>query len=101
MAKAVDNKGNGTDPEDPYDLIDFPCRFEIKVMGKQSNRFNALVGEIIGRHLRENELLNVMEKPSRARRYISLTYIIKARNKRQIRAIYLDLSKCPEVLMTL
>ena len=94
-------KGNGEQPHDPYDMLDFPCRFEIKVMGQSSNRFSALVESIVNRHLRHDELLNVMEKFSRGKRYVSLTYIIKARNKEQIRAIYFDLSKCPEVLMTL
>lgn len=96
------NGGNGADGVDPYEALDFPCRFEIKVMGRPSNRFSALVGEVFSRHLEYREdLLQVTEKYSRNGRYVSVTYAIQARTKEQIRAIYLDLSSCNAVLMTL
>ena len=96
------NGGNGADPRDPYDALDFPCRFEIKVMGRASNRFSALVGNVLTRHLEHRgDLLQVLEKYSRHGSYVSVTYIIRARGKAQLRAIYLDLSRCDAVLMTL
>lgn len=96
------NGGNGSDSNDPYDSLNFPCRFEIKVMGRPSNRFRALVGNVLTQHLHHTEdLLQVLEKHSRNGRYISMTYIIWARCKEQIRAIYVDLSKCEPVMMTL
>lgn len=96
------NGGNGSGDYDPYDALAFPCRFEVKVMGKSSNRFNALVASVFTRHLEHrDDLLQVLEKHSRRGRYVSLTYIIMARNKEQLRAIYLDLSRCDVVLMTL
>lgn len=94
--------GNGHDSGDPYDSLDFPCRFEIKVMGRPSNRFRALVGNVFTQHLhRSEDLLQVLEKHSRNGRYVSMTYIIWARYKEQIRGIYVDLSQCEGVLMTL
>jgi len=102
MTESEKPGGNGNDPRDPYDALDFPCRFEIKVMGKPSNHFRAVVGEIFTRHLHQSEdLLQIMEKHSRNGRYISMTYVIRARYKEQIRAIYVDLSRCEPVLMTL
>jgi putative lipoic acid-binding regulatory protein len=96
------NGGNGAGSHDPYDALEFPCRFEIKVMGKPTNRFNALVGRIFTKHLEHREdLLQVLEKYSRGGRYVSVTYIIRARYKEQLRAIYRDLSQCEGVLMTL
>lgn len=96
------NGGNGSDSRDPYDALDFPCRFEIKVMGRPSNRFRALVGNVFTEHLHHSgDLLQVLEKHSRNGRYVSMTYIIWARCKEQIRAIYVDLSQCESVLMTL
>jgi len=94
--------GNGQDKTDPYAALSFPCRFEIKVMGKPSNRFSALVGNLLTRHLEHrDDLLQVLEKHSRNGRYVSLTYVIRARGKEQIRAIYYDLYHCDAVLMTL
>lgn len=71
-------------------------------MGKPSNRFRALVGNVFTRHLEHDEdLLQILEKHSRNARYVSLTYIIRARGKEQIRAIYQDLYNCDAVVMTL
>jgi uncharacterized protein len=99
---AGNNGGNGSDSHDPYDALDFPCRFEIKVMGRPSNRFRALVAGIFTRHLDHSEdLLQVLEKHSRNGRYVSMTYVIRARCKEQIRGIYVELSKCDSVVMTL
>lgn len=96
------NGGNGHEPHDPYEALEYPCRFEIKVMGRPSNRFSALVGSIFTRHLdKRDDLLQVLEKYSRRGRYVSFTYVIRARRKEQLRAIYGDLSRCDGVLMTL
>lgn len=71
-------------------------------MGEPSNRFRALVGNVFTRHLEHDEdLLQILEKHSRNARYVSLTYIIRARGKQQIHAIYRDLYDCDAVMMTL
>ncbi len=96
-------RGNGSSaPEyDPFDHIEYPCRFEIKAMGKHSNRFAALVQNIVSKHTASEDMLAAQSRPSRRGNYVSITCIIRARNKAQIRAIYADLSACPDVLMTL
>lgn len=101
------NGGNGQDfhqptiKADPFDALDYPCRFEIKAMGKDSNRFAALVLNIVTRHTGTENLLHSQSRSSRHGKYVSITCIINAHGKEQIRAIYADLSKCPDVLMTL
>lgn len=99
------NGGNGEHPRardyDPFDALDYPCRFEIKAMGRHSNRFNALVQNIVSRHIEQEDLLHSQTRPSRFGKYVAITCIIRAKNKEQIRAIYVDLAACPEVLMTL
>lgn len=103
----MNKRGNGGEPPsnggayDPFDALDYPCRFEIKAMGRDDNRFNALVLGIVSRHIRQEDLLNSKARPSREGRYVSITVIIRASSKQQIRAIYADLAGCPEVLMTL
>lgn len=86
---------------DPFDALEYPCRFEIKALGKLSNRFNALVQNIVCRHIEQDDLLRSQTRPSRFGKYAAITCIIRAKNKEQIRAIYGDLAACPEVLMTL
>jgi len=71
-------------------------------MGRPSNRFRALVGNVLSRHLEhQDDLLQVLEKHSRNARYVSMTYIIRARGRQQIRAIYRDLYHCDAVVMAL
>jgi len=93
--------GNGSDGYDPFDHIDYPCRFEIKAMGRHSSRFTALVQSIVSNHAPGEDLLAAQTRASRRGNYISVTCIIRAHSKSQIRAIYADLAACPEVLMTL
>ncbi|MDH3281520.1 MAG: DUF493 domain-containing protein [Gammaproteobacteria bacterium] len=93
--------GDGFEDHDPFDWLDYPCRFEIKAMGRQTSRFEALVQNIVSRHIAETDLLLSSRRPSRAGKYVSVTCIIRASNKDQIRAIYADLAACPDVLMTL
>jgi putative lipoic acid-binding regulatory protein len=86
---------------DPFDFLEYPCRFEIKAMGRQTMRFSALVQNIVSRHIQREDLLLSQSRPSRYGKYISVTCIIRATSKSQIRTIYAELAACPEVLMTL
>lgn len=70
-------------------------------MGRHSSRFAALVQNIVTRHIDKDDLLLAQSRTSRRGNYLSMTCIIRARDKAQIRAIYADLADCPEVLMTL
>lgn len=92
--------GNG-EQTDPFDWLDYPCRFEIKAMGRQGPRFDALVQKIVSRHVENDDVLNSTSRVSRGGRYVSVTCTINAQSKQQIRAIYADLAGCPDVLVTL
>ncbi len=93
--------GNGQSRVDPFDLLDYPCEFEIKAMGLMSNHFDATVQGIVLRHLDAADLVSSQSRPSRHGRYVSITCAFIARSKQQIRDIYADLHACPEVLVTL
>ena len=96
-----DGGGGAVSGHDPFDLLEFPCRFEIKAMGRHNSRFDALVHNIVSRHIAGDDLLHSQHRPSRHGNYVSVTCIIRASSKAQIRAIYADLAECPDVLMTL
>jgi len=89
--------GNGRSAE----LLTFPCRFDIKAMGRASARFEALVHAIVSRHVAPEDLLAVQSRHSRQGNYISLTCVIRARSRDQLDSIYRDLGECGEVLMAL
>ena len=83
------------------DLLEFPCRFEIKAMGRQSPEFENQIYAIVNRHLSGASILGTRARCSRQGRYVSVTCVIHAVSRKQLDAIYLDLNSEPEVWMTL
>jgi len=95
--------GNGDGRHAPERVLgfQFPCRYEIKAMGRQSMRFEALVHAIVSRHIGREDLLASKRRFSRNRRYLSVPCIIRASSRQQLDEIYADLRGCPEVLAAL
>jgi putative lipoic acid-binding regulatory protein len=82
-------------------LLEFPCLFPIKVMGKNSGNFDAIVIEIIRRHVSDIREGAVTSRPSRAGNYTAVTVVIEATSREQLDAIYQGLTASPDVLMAL
>ena len=81
-------------------LLEFPCQFAIKAMGKNDLEFDLLVIEIVRRHLEDKEKA-VTTRPSKDNNYLAVTVLIIATSKYQLDAIYQDLTDHPQVLMAL
>ncbi len=82
-------------------LLEFPCRFPIKAMGRQSEEFEALVSAIVTRHAQLWPDEPVRSVPSKAGNFVSVTATVEARSRVQLDAIYQDLTDCELVLMAL
>lgn len=84
-------------------LLEFPCRFPIKAMGRADANFEALVVQIVRRHaeLWSGDELPVSSNPSRTGKYSGVTVVIEATSREQLDAIYQDLTDCADVLMAL
>jgi uncharacterized protein len=80
-------------------LMEFPCSFPIKAMGKATDDFDALIVEIVRRHHPDVTEGAVKSRPSREGKYISVTVIIEAQNREQLDNIYLELTAHESVLM--
>jgi putative lipoic acid-binding regulatory protein len=82
-------------------LLEFPCDFPIKVMGRAEPGFDSLVVELVRKHapnLREGA---VTSRPSKGGKWVSVTINVRAESKSQIDAIYLDLTANKKVVMAL
>lgn len=79
-------------------LLEFPCQFPIKAMGKSGGNLEITVVEIISRHAPESRKHSVKTKPSKDGNYLSITVTIEATSKQQLDAIYQDLVDHPHVL---
>jgi len=90
-----------TTSEPKTSLLEFPCRFPIKAMGRQSNDFEAMVLELVGRHAEPLADEPVKVNPSGAGNFVSVTVVIEAESQVQLDAIYQDLTDAEWVLMAL
>lgn len=82
-------------------LLEFPCQFPIKAMGKSDLELDLLIIEIVRRHVDDVNADAVTTRPSKDGNYIAVTVIIEASSKQQLDAIYQDLTDHPHVLMAL
>ena len=82
-------------------LLEFPCRFPIKVMGAATDDFRSLVLGIITRHFGEPAAGDIEERPSSGGRYLGITITVQAESKAQLDAVYGELTSCRQVLVAL
>ena len=66
--------------EDP---LQFPCRFEIKAMGRQCPQFESQISGIVNRHLSGAPILGTRSRCSRQGRYVSVTSVEHAVGRQQ------------------
>lgn len=82
-------------------LFEFPCQFPIKAMGKMDVELDILVIDIIHRHVPNLDHNAVKTRPSKDGRYLAVTVSIEATSKKQLDAIYQDLTDHPSILVAL
>jgi putative lipoic acid-binding regulatory protein len=82
-------------------LLEFPCQFPIKAMGRSNLELDLLVIEIVRRHVADVSEGTVTTRSSKDGKYLAVTIIIEASSKQQLDAIYQDLTDHPHVLMAL
>ena len=82
-------------------LLDFPCDFPIKVMGRKAPGFAQAVTEIVRRHAPDFDPASVEMRPSRQGRYLSVTCVVRATSREQLDALYQELCDHPSVVMVL
>jgi putative lipoic acid-binding regulatory protein len=91
--------GGGADQQET--LLEFPCKFPIKAMGRSEDGFEAAVTAIVLSHAELYTGVPVMVHPSSSGKYISVTVTIEASSKAQLDRIYQDLTDCEQVLVAL
>jgi len=82
-------------------VMEFPCRYPIKAMGKATDDFDSLIVGIIRKHSPEFNDGSVKTRHSRGRRFVSVTVTIEARSWEQLDNIYMELTANERVLVAL
>ena len=82
-------------------LLEFPCDFPIKVMGKDTPEFRAMALALIESHTGPLEAERIKMAVSRNGRFVSITVTVNAQSREQLDDIYRDVSGHPAILMAL
>lgn len=82
-------------------LLEFPCEFPIKAMGRAGEAFPGIVIEIVRRHAPNLDDTRVRIRASSKGRYQSVTVTIRAESKSQLDQIYQALTDHDQVMMAL
>lgn len=93
------NKTNGHAKEES--LIQFPCDFTLKIMGKSAGDFEKIAIAIVKKHFPNTTDNNIQKKFSKDKNYLSLSITVYAKSKMQLDTAYQELSSTKEVLMAL
>lgn len=82
-------------------LLQFPCEFPLKVMGRRSDDFRSIVLGIVQKHVGAIAAPQIEERPSKDGNYLSVTCTFSAQSREQLDALYRELTSCEKVLVVL
>ncbi len=86
---------------EPPSLLEFPCDFPIKIMGRRVDGYAQAVLEIVQRHAPDFDGATVEMRASKQGGYLSLTCTLRATSRAQLDALYRELSAHPLVKVVL
>ena len=82
-------------------VIEFPCEFPIKMMGRDTPEFRETMRTIVEKHVGELDDSRVQAAVSRNGSFVSVTVTITATSQQQLDNIYREVSARDDVLMAL
>lgn len=82
-------------------LIEYPCDFPIKIMGKAQPDFTQTALAIVKHHAPDFDTTTMSARASKNGTYLSLTCTIRATSRPQLDALYQALSSHPLVAVVL
>ncbi len=82
-------------------LMEFPCSFPIKLMGRESVEFRQTVRELVEKHTGPIDDAAIQSSLSRNGRFVSVTITIVAESREQLDNIYHDATAHDDVMMAL
>jgi putative lipoic acid-binding regulatory protein len=88
-------------PEAAASLLEFPCAFPIKIMGRTRDGFAQAIVAVVQKHAPDFDPATLEMRASSAGKYLSLTCTINATSREQLDGLYRELSSHPMVAMVL
>jgi len=94
----ADKPGNN---HSALELLEYPNRFPLKVIGSQSAEFEEIVLALLKARSPKTEHFEVTRRASKGGKYTALTVTFTAYSQKQLEDIYQDLYECEHVVMSL
>ena len=88
-----------TEPKES--LLEFPCQFPIKMMGRSSDDFRSIAVALVEKHTGKVTSSAIRSAPSSNGKFVSITVDIEAQSQAQLDAIYHDLTASQDILVAL
>jgi putative lipoic acid-binding regulatory protein len=82
-------------------LIEYPCDFPIKIMGRTEPGFAQAVIDVVTQYAPDFDPGSVEMRVSKQNRYLSLTCTVRATSREQLDGLYRALCDHPQVVMVL
>ena len=82
-------------------LLEFPCDFPIKIMGRESDEFRALARELVEKHTGPLADEAIVSSLSRNGAFVSVTVTVVAQSQQQLDDIYREVTSNDDILMAL
>lgn len=82
-------------------LLEFPCAFPIKIMGRTRDGFAQSVVDVVRKHAPDFDAATLEMRASSAGNYLSVTATVNATSREQLDDLYRELCAHPMVAMVL
>jgi uncharacterized protein len=82
-------------------LIEFPCDFPIKIMGRADQELESIVRTLVCETLHPDRFIASRSTTSSAGRFVSVTATVRVEDKLELDAVYTVLTAHAQVLMVL
>ena len=89
-----------TEPDEKK-LLEFPCSFPIKMMGRADDGFSDIAVRLVEQHVGKIAPNAIQTSVSRNGTFVSVTVTIDAQSQEQLDNIYNDLSDHEDILVAL
>ena len=86
---------------EPDKLLQFPCSFPIKMMGRADAAFSDTAISLVEQHVGKVAADAIQTSASRNGNFLSVTVTIDAKSQEQLDSIYNDLSNHEDILVAL
>ena len=82
-------------------LLTFPCDLPVKVIGRNSEDFRNIAGDIVRAHYSDLKQRQIAEQLSRNGSFLSLTFTVHVKTCDRADALYRELTASEDILMVL